>query len=128
MGFSSESLSVAIGALVLRRVLKVHLNSSREDALTDEQCPPWAQREKVEAGCRTTVTTACPPTSQLQMDRLGRREESGLAQNHEAGSGTGRTGVQKLPQHKLLTGMETGNTPSLPGVPKHSDHLPLLGG
>lgn len=71
------------------------LISSRKDALTDERCPPWAQKEKAEARCRGPNA----PTLQLQMVQLGCAEESGFGHNHEANDGMGSTCVQKLLQH-----------------------------
>lgn len=63
MGFSPESLIVAIQDSVLRRTLKLHLCASRMDTLTDLQCPLWAQKEKAEAGCWVMATSECSNTS-----------------------------------------------------------------
>ena len=87
--FSFESIA-ALQDLALRRILKPHLNALRKDALTDQPCLPWAQ-EKAESGYWVMATTKC---SKISYYKLRCTEESGLAQNHEADSGTDRTQVQ----------------------------------
>lgn len=99
MGFSSESLRVAIQDLVSKRILKPHLRYFKNGHLDGiALAASAAGSEGGSRGRRWMLQHLI-----LQTGKLRRTEESRLSRNHEADSDPGRTRVQECLPHKQLT-------------------------